>query len=73
MRIFNDIIDLGADMDENVLIAVNALVLIHFVAFLVLIVIVMRNMWKTDQTLFIEQVNKMATQANAKKSGKKDQ
>ena len=59
MRIFNDIYDLGDDMDPLVLTALNWLVIIHFVAFSVLIVIVMRNMCKSEQTVFIENVKKM--------------
>ena len=59
MRIFNDIYDLGDDMDPLVLTVLNWLVIIHFVAFSVLITIVMRNMCKSEQTVFIENVKKM--------------
>lgn len=41
MRIFNDIYDLGSDMDPTVLTVLNALVVIHLVAFAILILIVM--------------------------------
>ena len=56
VRIFNDIIDLGSELDPLVLTILNVLVAVHFVAFLVLIVIVCRNMNKSDATIFKEQI-----------------
>lgn len=72
MRIFNDIVNLGPEMDETVLVVLNGLVVVHLIAFVILIVIVMQNMWKTDQTLFVEQVQNMQKKANMA-GGKKDQ
>jgi len=48
MRFFNDVYDLGADIDEMVLTVLNLLVGAHFLAFIVLILIVMRNMFKSE-------------------------
>jgi hypothetical protein len=56
VRIFNDIIDLGNELDPTVLIILNVLVGVHFVAFLVLLIIVCRNMNKSDATIFKEQI-----------------
>ena len=53
MRLFNSIIDLG-DLDETTLIVLNTLVTFHLVAFVLLMIVVIRNMMKTDQTLFLE-------------------
>lgn len=56
VRIFNDIIDLGTGLDPIVLSLLNLLVGVHLIAFLVLIVIVCRNMNKTDAAIFKEQI-----------------
>lgn len=54
MRIFNDLIDLGTDINPTVLLALNVLVAIHLVAFVMLIAVVLHNMRKSDQRIFIE-------------------
>jgi len=56
MRFFNDVYDLGSDIDEMVLTLLNLLVGVHFLAFIVLVLIVMRNMFKSEQTAFTEKV-----------------
>ena len=56
VRIFNDVIDLGTGLDPIVLSLLNLLVGVHLIAFLVLIVIVCRNMNKTDAAIFKEQI-----------------
>lgn len=48
MRIFNDIIDIGTDINPTVILALNILVVIHLVAFVMLIVVVLHNMSKSD-------------------------
>ncbi len=48
MRIFNDIIDLGTDIDPTVILALNILVAVHLVAFIMLIAVVLYNMSKSD-------------------------
>lgn len=72
MRIFNDIYDLGSDMDPTVLTVLNALVVIHLCAFAVLIVIVMQNMFKSEQTAFIEKVHAIETKLQENKKNKKN-
>jgi hypothetical protein len=59
MRFFNDVYDLGSDIDEMVLTLLNLLVGVHFLAFIVLVLIVMRNMFKSEQTAFTEKVLQM--------------
>ena len=70
MRIFNDFVDLGSELDPTVLEVLNLLVVVHLVAFLVLIVIVMRNMFKSEQTVFIERVSQMNTELKESKKRK---
>ena len=47
MPIFNSIVDIGIQ-DETILSALNILVIVHLIAFVVLIIIVVRNMMKSD-------------------------
>ena len=54
IKLFNDIIDLGNEMDPLVLTILNVLVMVHLCAFAVLLVIVIRNMSKSEQQLFRE-------------------
>ena len=56
--IFNDLIDLG-DMEPTMVLVLNILVLVHLVAFIALIGVVVYNMRKSEQTIFVEQVKKM--------------
>ena len=58
MMIFNDLIDLG-DMEPTMVLVLNILVLVHLVAFIALIGVVVYNMRKSEQTIFVEQVKKM--------------
>ena len=64
VRIFNDIIDLGSELDPMVLTILNLLVGVHFVAFLVLLVIVCRNMNKSEETIFREQIKLLEKKKN---------
>ena len=58
MPIFNNVIDVGIE-DEMVLSALNILVVVHLIAFIVLVIIVVRNMMKSEQQIFAEQVEKL--------------
>jgi|LakMenE01Jun11ns_1017448.scaffolds.fasta_scaffold9097573_1 hypothetical protein len=40
MRIFNDVIDLGSNMDPTLLTILNALVYIHIAAFFAMIILI---------------------------------
>lgn len=66
MRIFNDIVDLGDDLDATVLLALNILVGIHLIAFVALIVVVCSNMFKSNDRIFAEGVIKMQKEVQAK-------
>lgn len=48
MPIFNNVIDVGIQ-DEMILSALNILVVVHLIAFVVLVIIVVRNMMKSEQ------------------------
>ena len=66
MLIFNNLIDIGSDLDPTILLALNVLVIIHLLAFFGLMVVVIQNLRKTDQTIFIEQVKNLDTLAFCK-------
>ena len=67
MLIFNNLIDIGSDLDPTILLALNVLVIIHLLAFFGLIVVVIQNLRKTDQTIFIEQVKNLEKNLENKK------
>jgi hypothetical protein len=48
MMIFNNLIDIGSDLDPTILLALNVLVIIHLLAFFGLMVVVIQNLRKTD-------------------------
>jgi hypothetical protein len=63
MRLFNDVIDLGVELDDTLLTVINVLVVVHLCAFVLLLVVVGRNMCKSNQQMFIEQVKKLEADA----------
>lgn len=63
MRLFNDVIDLGVELDDTLLTVINVLVVVHLCAFALLLVVVGRNMCKSNQQIFIEQVKKLEADA----------
>jgi hypothetical protein len=67
MLIFNNLIDIGSDLDPTILLALNVLVIIHLLAFFGLMVVVIQNLRKTDQTIFIEQVKNLEKNLENKK------
>ena len=68
MMIFNNLIDIGSDIDPTILLALNVLVIIHLLAFFGLMVVVIQNLRKTDQTIFIEQVKNLEKNIENKKN-----
>lgn len=70
MRLFNDVIDLGVELDDTLLWVINVLVVVHLCAFVGLLMVVARNMCKSNQQIFIEQVQQL--EAQALKSNKKN-
>ena len=56
---FNAVINLGDELDPTTLLVLNVLVIIHLIAFVLLMIVVCRNLAKSEQTLFMEQVTKM--------------
>jgi len=67
--IFNQLIDIG-DLNPNILLIVNVVVIVHLIAFVILILIVMRNMNKSEQTVFTERFVKMHKDAAIKENKK---
>ena len=67
MLLFNNLIDIGSDLDPTILLALNVLVIIHLLAFFGLMVVVIQNLRKTDQTIFIEQVKNLEKNLENKK------
>jgi hypothetical protein len=64
MKLFNDVFDIGMD-DNWVLDLVNVLVISHFIGFLVLLGVIVKGCFKSEQDHFKDMVKRM--------EGKKDQ
>ena len=63
MKLFNDVFDIGME-DNWVLDLVNVLVISHFIGFLVLLTVIVKGCFKSEQDHFKDMVKKMEGKKN---------
>ena len=71
MRIFNDVIDLGSNIDPTLLTILNALVYVHIAAFFAMIIMIVWSWNQSPTDTFQKEVDRLSREARAEVESKK--
>jgi hypothetical protein len=73
MKFFNDIVDIGDHIDPWLMSALNTLVLVHLLAFFVMIILIAWSWSRTPEDAFKKEVERLSKEAHDEVLNKKKQ